>query len=163
MFRRFLPPNAILVDEAHFHNDIQQQIMAKLDAEDHEYRRTESSVSSLNYHFVFVPKRRKAVLLGSIAERGQAIIFDLVKEHGWHLIALEIMPDHVHMFINAPTHESPADIARWIKGRMSKLLRNEFPELKKLPSLWSPSYFVATTGKVSTDTIRRYIDNQKGK
>lgn len=137
--------------------------MAKLDAEDYEYRRSEGSVSSINYHFVFVPKRRKAVLIGDIAVRGQAIIFDLVKEHGWNLIALEIMPDHIHMFINTPTHESAAQIAKWVKGRMSKLLRDEFPSLKKLPSLWSPSYFVATTGKVSTDTIRRYIEGQKGK
>jgi putative transposase len=137
--------------------------MAKLAAQDYEYRRTEGSVSSINYHFVFVPKRRKAVLVGNIASRGQEIIFDLVKEHGWTLIALEIMPDHVHMFINAPTHESAAEIARWVKGRMSNLLRKEFPTLKKLPSLWSPSYFVATTGQVSTDTIRRYIENQKGK
>jgi len=66
-------------------------------------------------------------------------------------------------FINAPTHESAADIARWTKGRASKLLREEFPNLKKLPTLWSPSYFVATTGKVSVETIRQYIEGQKGK
>lgn len=137
--------------------------MAKLSSEDHEYRRTENSVSSINYHFVFVPKRRKPVLAQDIAARLQSIIFDLVKEHGWRLIALEVMPDHVHMFINAPTHESAADIARWTKGRASKLLREEFPSLKKLPTLWSPSYFVATTGKVSTETIRQYIEGQKGK
>lgn len=93
----------------------------------------------------------------------QSIIFDLVTEHGWHLIALEVMPDHVHMFINAPTHESAAEIARWVKGRASKYLRSEFPSLKKLPSLWSPSYFVATTGQVNTDTIKKYIENQRGK
>jgi putative transposase len=137
--------------------------MAKLSIEDYEYRRTESSVSSINYHFIFVPKRRKPVLVNDIASRLQGIIFELVSEHGWKLIALEIMPDHVHMFINAPTHESAAEIARWIKGRASKLLREEFPILKKLPSLWSPSYFVATTGKVSTDIIKKYIENQKGK
>lgn len=137
--------------------------MAKLSAQDYDYRRTENSVSSINYHFVFVPKRRKAVLVGDIAARMQAIIFDLVSEHGWRLIALEVMPDHVHMFINAPTHESAAEIARWVKGRASRYLRNEFPSLKKLPSLWSPSYFVATTGQVSTDTIRKYIENQRGK
>ena len=137
--------------------------MAKLSAQDYEYRRTESSVSSINYHFVFVPKRRKAVLIGDIATRMQSIIFGLVSEHGWTLIALEVMPDHVHMFINAPTHESAADIARWVKGRASKYLREEFPSLLKLPSLWSPSYFVATTGQVSTDTIRKYIENQRGK
>ena len=137
--------------------------MTKLSAEDYEYRRTENSVSSINYHFIFVPKRRRAVLIQDIATRLQSIIFDLVQEHGWKLIALEVMPDHVHMFINAPTHESAADIARWVKGRASNYLRKEFPSLKKLPSLWSPSYFVATTGKVSTDTIRKYIESQKGK
>jgi len=137
--------------------------MVKLSAEDYEYRLTENSVSSINYHFIFVPKRRKAVLVGDIAARMQSIVFGLVEEHGWKLIALEVMPDHVHMFINAPTHESAADIARWTKGRASSLLRKEFPSLKKLPTLWSPSYFVATTGNVSTDTVRRYIENQKGK
>ena len=137
--------------------------MAKLSVQDYDCRRTENSVSSINYHFVFVPKRRKAVLVGDIALRMQSIIFDLVSEHGWRLIALEVMPDHVHMFINAPTHESAAEIARWVKGRASKYLRDEFPSLKKLPSLWSPSYFVATTGQVSTDTIRKYIENQRGK
>ncbi|WP_310430193.1 IS200/IS605 family transposase [Chamaesiphon sp. VAR_48_metabat_135_sub] len=137
--------------------------MAKLAVEDYEYRRTDNSVSSINYHFVFVPKRRKAVLVGDIASRMQSIIFELVSEHGWKLIALEVMADHVHMFINAPTHESAAEIARWVKGRSSRYLRAEFPSLKKLPCLWSPSYFVATTGMVSTDTIRKYIENQRGK
>jgi putative transposase len=137
--------------------------MAKLSPKDYDYRRTESSVSSINYHFVFVPKRRKAILINDIAKRLQSIIFGLVEEHNWRLIALEIMPDHVHFFINAPTSESPAEIARWFKGRASKLLRDEFPQLKKLPSLWSPSYFVATTGQVSTDIVRKYIEGQKGK
>jgi putative transposase len=137
--------------------------MTKLSPKDYEYRRTENSVSSVNYHFVFVPKRRKPVLVQDVAKRLQDIIFGLVSEHGWKLIALEIMPDHVHFFINAPTHESPADIARWVKGRASKLLRDEFPHLKKLPSLWTPTYFVSTTGQVSTEIVRQYIENQKGK
>ena len=134
--------------------------MAKLSASDYEYRRAEKSVSSLNYHFVFVPKRRKAVLVDQIAMRLQEIIFELVKEHGWRLIALEVMPDHVHMFINSPPHESPSQIAKWVKGRASNILRKEYPQLKKLPTLWSPSYFVATTGQVSTAVIRKYIENQ---
>ncbi len=70
--------------------------MSKLSPKDFEYRRAEGSVSSLNYHFVFVPKRRKAVLIKDVASRMQSIIFELVEEHGWKLIALEIMPDHVH-------------------------------------------------------------------
>ncbi len=135
----------------------------KLSPRDYEYRRTEGSVSSINYHFIFVPKRRKAVLIKEVAQRFQQIVFELVDEHNWRLIALEIMPDHVHILINAPTDESSAQIARWIKGRAAKLLRDEFPELKKLPCLWSPSYFVATTGQVSTDIVKRYIEGQRNK
>lgn len=56
-------------------------------------------------------------------------------EHGWRLIALEVMPDHVHMFINAPTHESASNIARWVKGRASKYLRDDFSSLKKLTNV----------------------------
>jgi len=137
--------------------------MAKLSSSDDKYRRTRGSVSSINYHFIFVPKRRKAVLVKDISKRLQELIFELVKEHGWKLIALEIMPDHVHLLINAPTFESPSQIAKWIKGRASRILRKEFPELLKLPCLWSPSYFVATTGQVSTDVVKRYIESQKGK
>ncbi|WP_407650731.1 transposase [Aerosakkonema funiforme] len=65
--------------------------------------------------------------------------------------------------MNAPTNESAAEIARLVKGRASKLLRDEFPHLKKLPSLWSPSYFVATTEQVSTEIVKKYIEGQKGK
>ena len=137
--------------------------MAKLSDQDYQYRRTDNSVSSINYHFVFVPKRRRPVLVLDVARRLQEIIFDLVKEHNWKLIALEIMPDHVHFFINAPTDEAPSQIARWVKGRASHSLRKEFPNLKKLPSLWTPTYFVATTGQVSTDVVKRYIETQRGK
>ena len=73
--------------------------MTKLSAKDYEYRRTEGSVSSINYHFIFVPKRRKAVLVQDIAKRLQAIIFDLALEHDWRIVALEIMPDHVVRFV----------------------------------------------------------------
>lgn len=137
--------------------------MAKLAPIDYEYRSTENSVSSINYHFVFVPKRRRPILVKDVARRLQEIIFGLVTEHNWKLIALEIMPDHVHFFINAPTDEAPSQIAKWVKGRAASMLRKEFPELKKLPNLWTPTYFVATTGQVSTEVVKRYIENQRGK
>lgn len=135
--------------------------MGSLSKADYDYRHEKGSVSSLNYHFVFCPKRRKAVLVNEVATRLQEIIFEVVKEHGWYLVALEIMPDHVHLFVNAPTHESPSQMIRWVKGRASRFLRKEFPALKKLPCLWSPSYFVASTGQVSTDVIKRYIESQR--
>jgi putative transposase len=76
--------------------------MAKLSKEDYEYRRTENSVSSINYHFVFVPKRRRPVLIKDVAARLQEIIFDLVTEHGWKLIALEVQPDLTFLLMRRP-------------------------------------------------------------
>jgi putative transposase len=110
-----------------------------------------------------IPKRRKAVLVGGIAERLQEIIFELVVEHRWQLIALEIMPDHVHLLLNIKPADSASSVMNKVKGRASHHLRSEFPELKRLPTLWTPSYFVASVGNVSTETVRKYIEGQKGK
>lgn len=126
-----------------------------------EYRHESNAVSLLNYHFVFIPKRRKKVLTGSIAERLQQIVCDVCNENRWRIIAMEIMPDHVHLFINAKPIDDPATIIRKIKGRASHLLRKEFPELLKLPTLWTPSYFVSTAGNICTETVNRYIEAQR--
>jgi len=128
-----------------------------------EYRRNAHSVTLLNYHFVWCPKRRKPVLKGEIKHRAQQIIFDLCVENEWRLIALEIMPDHIHLFLEAKPSYAPSVIIKRIKGRLSHHLRKEFPELLKLPTLWTPSYFCATTGNASTETVKKYIETQTGK
>jgi len=80
------------------------------------------------------------------------------------VLALEIQADHVHLFVEMPPKWAPAQIAYRIKGYTSHVLRREFPRLKsRLPSLWSRSYYVGTAGDVSAETIRRYIEAQKGK
>jgi putative transposase len=137
--------------------------MASLSTKDLEYRHESNAVSLINFHFVFIPKRRKAVLVGKIAERLQEIIFELVAEHRWKLIALEIMPDHVHLLLNVKPVDSASDIMNKVKGRASHHLRREFPELLKLPTLWTPSYFVGSVGNVSTEIVRKYIEGQRGK
>lgn len=126
-----------------------------------EYRHESNAVSLLNYHFVFIPKRRKKVLVGKIAERLQEIICEICHENRWRIIAMEIMPDHVHLFINAKPTDDPATAIRKIKGRASHHLRKEFPELLKLPTLWTPSYFVSTAGNICTETVKRYIAQQR--
>ena len=126
-----------------------------------EYRHESNAVSLLNYHFVFIPKRRKKVLTGSIAERLQQIVCDVCNENRWRIIAMEIMPDHIHLFINAKPIDDQATIIRKIKGRASHHLRKEFPELLKLPTLWTPSYFVSTAGNICTETVKRYIEAQR--
>ncbi|KHG38891.1 MULTISPECIES: IS200/IS605 family transposase [Aphanizomenonaceae] len=126
-----------------------------------EYRHESNAVSLLNYHFVFIPKRRKKVLVGAIAERLQQIICELVIENRWKIIAMEIMPDHVHLFLNVKPTDDPSSIMRKIKGRASHHLRKEFPELLKIPTLWTPSYFVSTAGNICTETVKKYIEQQR--
>jgi len=137
--------------------------MAKSSVKDLEYRRESNSVSLVNFHFVFVPKRRKPVLVGQVAERLQEIIFETVVEHKWKLVDLEVMPDHVHFLVNVKSTDSAAQVARWVKGRAAHHLRAEFPHLLRLPSLWTPSYYVCSVGNASTETVRRYIESQTGK
>lgn len=127
-----------------------------------EYRHEGNAVSLLNYHFVFIPKRRKKVLVGAVADRLQEIICEVCNENRWRIIALEIMPDYVHLFLNAKPTDNPSQIMSRIKGRASHHLRQEFSELLKLPTLWTPSYFVSTAGNISTRNVIEYIAKQKG-
>lgn len=92
-----------------------------------EYRHESNAVSLLNYHFVFIPKRRRKVLVGEIATRLQAIIFEVCDENRCQIVALEIMPDHVHMFINAKPTDSPAQMIQRVKGRASITLKKGIP------------------------------------
>jgi REP element-mobilizing transposase RayT len=87
-----------------------------------EYRRNPHSVTLLNYHFVFCPKRRKKVLVGEIEQRLQEIIFGLCKENNWRLIACEIRQDHVHLFLNTDPTYAPSAVVKKIKGRASHYL-----------------------------------------
>ena len=127
------------------------------------YRQTRHAVYLCNYHFVWVPKRRKPVLVGAVKDRFEELVRRVADEEGWEILALETKPDHVHLFISVQPYWSPHRALRRIKGRTSRMLRMEFPELLKLPSLWTRSYFVSTAGHVSSETIRKYIEEQSRK
>lgn len=110
------------------------------------------------------PKYRKRVLVGPVAARLAALLHAKAAEHGWSIEALELMPDHVHVVVRAGLKDSPSHIANQFKGFTSHALRAEFRHLRStLPTLWSKSYFVASIGQVSEDTIREYIDEQTTK
>jgi putative transposase len=126
-----------------------------------EYQRTVGAVHSLGYHVVWCPKYRRRVLVDEVAARLRELLHEVADEQGWTIETLELMPDHVHIFVRCPPATSPARIANRFKGRSSRVMRQEFQSLRsRLPTLWSKSYFVATVGRVSEDTIRRYIDEQ---
>ena len=93
-------------------------------------------------------------------KRLEQIIDELVHEHQWPLIELAIQPDHVHLFVRTLPSPLPSAIPRLIKGRSSRLLRQEFAHLQRLPVLWSPSSFLSTAGHVSSETIARYLQQQ---
>jgi putative transposase len=113
----------------------------------------------INYHFVWIPKRRKKVLKGEIATRTRQIFAELAIEKKWDILALEVAPDHIHLFISVKPTDTPHLVVKAFKGRSSYYLRKEFPELKKIPSLWTSSYFVSTAGNISSESIKKYIED----
>ena len=127
-----------------------------------EYQRDEHRVHLIVYHLIFCPKRRKPVLTGKVASDCRALIEGKCNERGWHIEELAIQPDHIHLFVRVWPADSVADVLKEIKGVTSHELRKKHPQLRKMPSMWTRSYFAATAGNVSQETIRRYIEAQKG-
>ena len=127
------------------------------------YISSQTSVHFMGYHFVWCPKYRRKVLVEQIAIRLDELIKQKAEQLKCKIIALEIMPDHVHLFIQGKPKLSPNSLIGQIKGYTSRILRHEFKELKsKLPTLWTRSYFVSTHGHISDSLIQKYIEEQKG-
>ena len=125
-----------------------------------DYIHEQHHVHLIVYHIIWCPKRRRKVLVGPVAARLTQIIKEVAEEHDWEVIRLAIQPDHVHLFIRSNPTTTPYDIPRFMKGRSSRLLREEFPHLLKLPTLWTRSSFLSTAGNVSAETIQKYIERQ---
>ncbi|MFD5141563.1 IS200/IS605 family transposase [Streptomyces sp. NPDC058378] len=124
-------------------------------------RRFSGGVYDLGLHVVWCPKYRRPVLSGRVAERLDELIRKKADERGWEVNALEVMPDHVHLFVKHDPKSSASYVANQFKGFTSRVLREEFPHLKsRMPTLWSSSYFAASVGAVSAATVEKYIDTQ---
>lgn len=100
---------------------------------------------------------------GSIKERCEVLIREKVSELEGEVVALEIMPDPVHLFVAVAPDHAPNFIVSQVKGMTSRILRQEFPFLLKMPSLWTRSYYVGSVGHASDSVVWAYIENQKGK
>jgi len=127
------------------------------------YKRNNNQVYLLNYHVIWTPKRRKAVLRPEIAIRLRELFDEVAEENGFEIKACAIALDHVHVFISGQPQLSVHKTIKKLKGRSSNKLRKEFPELLKLPTMWTNSYFVSTTGNACSETISIYIKDQKGR
>lgn len=127
-----------------------------------DYRTNNHIVYSCKYHVIWCPKYRRRVLDAPIDVRLKEIVQDVCDENRSELIEMEVMPDHVHLLVECDPQFGIHRLVRAIKGRSSRLLREEFPALKsRLPTLWTHSYFVATVGGAPLAVIKQYIDNQK--
>lgn len=119
---------------------------------------------NLGYHFIWCPKYRTKILTDGVDVRLKELLLEKSKEHGWTIENIEVMPDHVHIFIKTTPNDSPIFTISQLKGYSSNVLRKEFPKLKsRLPTLWTRSYFVESVGHISEKTIKKYIDEQKSR
>lgn len=126
------------------------------------YKSNRNVFYSCHYHVVWCPKYRRKVLIGPIGPRLKDIIGQVCQEHQAEVEELEILPDHVHLLVSVDPQFGIHRHVKLIKGRSSRLLRQQFPALKrKLPSLWTNSYFVGTTGGAPLSIINQYIEQQK--
>lgn len=127
-----------------------------------EYKSNNNMVYSCKYHVVWCPKYRRKVLVGGIAVRMDELVRSICAEIRVDVIELEVMPDHVHLLIEVDPQFGIDRAVRQIKGNTSRILRQEFPQLRqRLPSLWTNSYFVSTVGGAPLSAIKQYIENQK--
>lgn len=127
-----------------------------------EFKSNGNVVYSCKYHVVWCPKYRRSVLAPPIDERLKRLIRDVCDETRSGLIEMEVMPDHVHLLVECDPQFGINRLVRSLKGRSSRVLRQEFPALKsRLPCLWTNSYFVSTVGGAPLAVIKQYIENQK--
>ncbi len=127
-----------------------------------QYKSNNNVVYAYKYHVIWCPKYRRKVLVNGVDIRLKEIIQGVCTGSRADMLELEVMPEHVHLLVEVDPQYGMHRLVRSIKGRSSRLLRQEFPWLKsRLPTLWTNSYFVATVGGAPLEIIKQYIENQK--
>lgn len=124
------------------------------------YIHNKGSVVVLKYHLIWIPRRRRKVLVGAVADRLEALLREKAEELSVGIEHLSIQPDHLHMFVNAPPSLAVSQLVYRFKGYTSRVLRRDFGHLRKMPSMWTTAYFASTAGRVSEATIQKYIEAQ---
>ena len=126
------------------------------------YKSNNNVVYSSKYHVVWCPKYRRKVLVGPVKKRLFELMHKAALRYRAELIALEILPDQVHLLVEVDPQFGIHRLVKYIKGVTSHDLRKEFDSLRtRLPSLWTNSYFVSTVGGAPLEVIKQYVENQK--
>jgi putative transposase len=123
-----------------------------------EVRSTRHSKYNINYHLVWISKYRYPVLTGEVASHLTDIFHIIAEKNELEILSLEIMPDHVHLFVSSPPQNAPSLIINWFKGISARMYNYWYGET---PIKWTNSYYVGTAGTVTAETIRKYIEEQK--
>jgi len=127
-----------------------------------KYRRTSTTVSLINYHFMSCPGySRKLFLNKGLDKHLKALVKAISKTNDFKIITVETDKDHWYLFINTLPTYNRSDIMAKIKGGTSKILRAAFKEFRFMPSLWTRSYSMSTVGNISIETIKNYDENQR--
>lgn len=125
-------------------------------------RKTRHTNYNINYHLVWIPKTRSKVLNKPFSTDIEEAIRMKCTTRSWNLLAMQVMPEHIHIFVSAEPKWSPARIVQELKGYTSWILRKKYATLRKYrqKELWAPSYYCGTAGHVSQEQVARYIMEQ---
>ncbi len=127
-----------------------------------KYKSNHNVVYSCKYHVVWCPKYRRNVLNDFVQKELRAIIEEVCQLRRSEILAMELMPDHVHLLVEVDPQYGIHKLIKEIKGKSSRILRQSFPHLRsRLPTLWTNSYFVSTVGGAPLSVIKQYVENQK--
>ncbi len=128
------------------------------------WKSSETAKYNIAYHLIWCPKYRKSVLINGVDERLKVLLNEKAQDLEIVIENMEVMPDHVHLFVKCKPTDNPQQIVGQLKGYASRYLRAEFPKLKStLPCLWTRSFFCESVGHISEKTIKKYIEEQKDK
>jgi putative transposase len=124
-----------------------------------QYKTDDHIIYSCQDHVIFCPKYRRRVLEHDIAKRLTQLIHEKEKEYGYQVLDMEVLCDHVHLLVDVNPKIGIFTIINKIKGYTSRILREEFPDLKsRLPTLWTESKFISSVGTVTLEIVKRYIE-----
>ena len=130
-----------------------------------EYRKNAHSVRDVKFYIIWMTEYRFKVLRGEVATRARDLLRQICQGGDVVIVQGSVSPDHIHMLVSVPPQLAPAKLVQYLKGRSSRMLQDEFPQLKKCywgQHLWARGYFCASVGAVDEETIRRYIEIGSG-
>ena len=129
------------------------------------YRKNSHSKYDLKAHLIWIPKYRKRVLTGKVAERARDLLRQICMEYEIHIVSGKVAPDHVHMFVSYRPQMALSKLIQYLKGTSSRILLQEFAHLRKQfwgRHFWARGYMAISSGNITDEIIQKYIDDQEG-